>query len=672
MVNYYVMLDKITYNIDFDICGIILDTILITYILFLKHDKTLRAHLFLALMYTVGAAQVLNILTVFTEAFFPARLWIINNVLAVLHIIAVNSQAPLYCVFLVAMTTTRRRPNIVKMLILFAPALIEMLLIMISPFTHKYMYFLSDGTYHHGPWWNYLYVVAGFYVLYGLFFILSKKDQFSRSQTKISLTYTIMSLTGFMIQAFSPKLFAVGFSVSLSLLLIFLSIRNPGNFIEPKTNLFNTEAFIDRFNDLSTLTAKEHYFLILRIQNTEDLFDQFGIEQIYHILREYTHNIMTICNDCSLYKLFNGCAVYYCASKNELDAKLEELQHFCSKPFFPSKTDGTQDIEYPFKLQFYIIKDYTKLRIFKMTNNKSIDDFLNFLRFIFMQNYIEDNTCLEITDGMEKDYLESVDIQIKVKQAIESESFEVFMQPIFDLNSGCFTSTEALIRLKDDNGKYIPPDKFIPQAEQNGDIVKIGEIVLKKACLFVKETNLMQLGISKINVNLSITQCMQDNIVNKLISIIDSYSLPHDLFRFEITESMIAKNEKLLVYVMNQFHNQGFELALDDYGTGYSNTARMMQYNYSEIKFDKSLITEIETNEAKRLVVKHHISMLKETGNTTVLAEGVETKELAELLQKLNCDYIQGFYYARPMNSTQFSEFFSRQLNHNEQAQINA
>jgi len=654
------MFDKITYNIDFDICGIILDIILITYILFLKHDKTLRAHLFLALMFTVGAAQVLNILTVFAEVFFPARFWIINNVLAVLHILAVNLQAPLYCIFLIAMTTTRRRPNITKMLILFAPAIIEMLLITTSPFHHKYMYFLSDGTYHHGPWWNYLYVVAGFYVIYGLFFILSKKDQFSRSQTKISLTYTIMSLTGFMIQAFSPKLFAVGFAVSLSLMLIFLSIRNPGNFIEPKTNLFNSEAFIDRFNDISTLTSKEHFFLILHVQNLEDLFDQFGIEQIYHILREYADKIMHICNDCSLYKLFNGCAVYYCTSKEELDTKLKKLKNFCSKPFFPSKKDGSQDIEYPFKLQFFIVNNYTKLRVFKMTNNKSIDDFLNFLRFIFMQNYIEDNISLEITDEMEKDYLESAVIQNKVKQAINEESFEVFMQPIFDLNSGLFTSAEALIRLKDDNGRYIPPLKYIPQAEQNGDIVKIGEIVLKKACLFVKETDIIRLGITKINVNLSITQCMQDNIVDKLISIIDSYDLPHELFRFEITESMIAKNEKLLVSVMNQFQNQGFELALDDYGTGYSNTARMMQYNYSEIKFDKSLIKEIETNETKRLVVKHHISMLKETGNTTVLAEGVETKELADLLQKLKCDYIQGFYYARPMSTSQFSEFFSK------------
>ncbi|MBP5328487.1 MAG: EAL domain-containing protein [Spirochaetaceae bacterium] len=654
------MFEKITYNTDFDICGIILDIILIVYILCLKHDKTLRSKMFLALISIILVAQLMNIITVYAETFLPARLYTLNNLLAVIHILVVNFQAPIYCIFLIAMTTTRKRPNLPKLLLLFSPTIVEIFIIITSPFHHKIMYFLPDGSYHHGVWWNYLYVVAGFYVLYGLFYIFSKKDQFDRAQTIISLTYTIMSLIGFTIQAVFPKLFAVGFSVSLSLMMIFLSIRNPGNFVEQKIKLFNTEGFIDRINDISTLTAKEHYFLILRIQNIEALFDQFGIDQVYHVLREYTHKIMHICSDGSLYKLFNGCAVYFCSSRKELEKKLEVLKSFCSKPFFPSQNDGSQDMEYPFKLQFFIISDYTKLRVFKMTSNKSVDDFLNFLRFIFMQNYIEDNICLKITPGMEKEYFESADIQNKVKKAMEDESFEVFLQPIFDLNAGSFTSAEALIRLKDDNGTYIPPDKYIPQSEQNGDIVRIGEIVLKKVCLFIKETELVKYGINKVNVNLSITQCMQDNIVNRLISIIDSYSLPHELFRFEITESMIAKNEKLLVSVMNQFTNQGFELALDDYGTGYSNTARMMQYNYSEIKFDKSLINEIETNETKRLMVKHHISMLKETGNTTVLAEGVETKELVDHLKKLNCDYIQGFYYAYPMGLSQFKDFFKK------------
>ncbi|NLK45760.1 MAG: EAL domain-containing protein [Treponema sp.] len=542
-------------------------------------------------------------------------------------------------------------------MILFTPSIIELLLIITAPFHRKIMYFLPDGTYHHGEWWNLLYVVAAFYTIYGFFFILHKREQFTKSQIIVCLSYTTLAIMSYLFQAAFPTIFATGFIVSISVLLIYLSIRNPSRFIDSKLQIFNVEAFIDRFNDLSTLTAKEHYFLIIHIQNLEELFDQFGIEKINQILRDFSFYIMKLCKDNSYYALFSDSYVYYCNTKDELNDKLKLLENSYIKSISLNDKNETPDRKYPFKVQFFIIEDYTKMHVFKMTDNKNIDEFLNLLRFIFNQNYIKDDTKLIVTAEMEKDYLESLDIQNRVKEAVKSEDFEVFIQPIYDLHKNTFTRGEALVRLKDKNGQLILPEKFIPQAELNGDIVKIGEIVLKKTCRFIKDTEITQQGLEKININISIIQCMQDNIVEKLTSIIDSFSLPHNIFRFEITESMIAKNEKLLVSVMNEFHNHGIELALDDYGNGYSNTARLMQYKYSEIKFDKSLITEIETNEYKRLMVKHHILMMKETGDTLVLAEGVETKELSDLLRILNCDYIQGFYYAKPMNIEDFTEF---------------
>lgn len=655
------MLKNISYNIDFDICGIIVDLLLIVTILCLKHDKTWRAKIYLILTINVFIAQVLNIVTVFAETYLPPSLAGFNNFLAVIHILAVNSQPSVYCLFLIAMTTTRKRLNKIKLALLFTPAIIEFIVICTSPFHHKLMYFLQDGTYHHGEWWNFLYILAALYTAFGFFFLLYKKEQFTKSQIIICLSYTILAIFSYAIQAAFPKLFATGFAVSISVLLIYLSIRNPSRFIDSKLKIFNVEAFIDRFNDLSTLTAKEHYFLILHIQNLEELIDQFGIEKVNKYLHDYVFSIMKLCNDNSFYSLFSDSYVYFCNTKDELKTKLNLLKDSYTAPISLENNKATLANEYPFKVQFFIIEDYKKMNVFKMTDNKNIDDFLNFLRFIFSQEYINDNMELVITEKMEKDYFEFVTIQNRVKEAIQTEDFEVFIQPIYDLNKNIFTSGEALIRLKDKKGQFIPPAKFIPQAELNGDIVKIGEIVLKKTCQFIKNTQITQKGFEKININISTIQCMQDNIVEKLISIIDSVGLPHDIFRFEITESMIAKNEKLLVSVMNQFHNHGIELALDDYGTGYSNTARMMQYKYSEIKFDKSLITEIETNESKRLMVKHHISMLKETGDTLVLAEGVETKELSDLLKMLKCDYIQGFYYARPMGIKDFSQFLENQ-----------
>ena len=156
-------------------------------------------------------------------------------------------------------------------MILFTPSIIELLLIITAPFHRKIMYFLPDGTYHHGEWWNLLYVVAAFYTIYGFFFILHKREQFTKSQIIVCLSYTTLAIMSYLFQAAFPTIFATGFIVSISVLLIYLSIRNPSRFIDSKLQIFNVEAFIDRFNDLSTLTAKEHYFLIIHIQNLEEL-----------------------------------------------------------------------------------------------------------------------------------------------------------------------------------------------------------------------------------------------------------------------------------------------------------------------------------------------------------------------------------------------------------------
>lgn len=344
------MLKSISYNIDFDICGIIIDLLLIITILCIKHDKTWRAKFYLILTINVFVAQALNIVTVFTEIFLPPSLVNLNTFLAVIHILAVNTQAPVYCIFLIAMTTTRKPLNKKKLMILFTPSIIELLLIITAPFHRKIMYFLPDGTYHHGEWWNLLYVVAAFYTIYGFFFILHKREQFTKSQIIVCLSYTTLAIMSYLFQAAFPTIFATGFIVSISVLLIYLSIRNPSRFIDSKLQIFNLEAFIDRFNDLSTLTAKEHYFLIIHIQNLEELFDQFGIEKINQILRDFSFYIMKLCKDNSYYALFSDSYVYYCNTKDELNDKLKLLENSYIKSISLNDKNEAPDRKYPFKV----------------------------------------------------------------------------------------------------------------------------------------------------------------------------------------------------------------------------------------------------------------------------------------------------------------------------------
>ena len=159
---------------------------------------------------------------------------------------------------------------------------------------------------------------------------------------------------------------------------------------------------------------------------------------------------------------------------------------------------------------------------------------------------------------------------------------------------------EALVRLFDDNLGFVPPDEFIPIAEKNGDILVIGEIVLEKVCAFIEEYHPEDYGIKSIHVNLSVVQCMQENIGIRLLNIIDKYKIPHGLIDFEITESTADNSSENLDKIMDDFNKKGIDFSLDDYGTGYSNQSNLMRYPYSIVKIDKSLVWACDSNQ-KRL-----------------------------------------------------------------------
>ena len=231
------------------------------------------------------------------------------------------------------------------------------------------------------------------------------------------------------------------------------------------------------------------------------------------------------------------------------------------------------------------------------------------------------------------------------------------MQPIYNLHTKSFTGAEALLRLKNEDGEYIPPMDYIPKAESDGDIVSIGRIVLRKTCEYISKGNLKNLGIEKVHINLSVVECMQDDIVKVIVDTLESYNVPRDFIRLEITETMLAADSEKLLHTMLDLSEHGIDFALDDYGTGDSNTSRMLSFPFSEIKFDKSLIDSMQNKEGN-LLMKHLTSMIKDI-DRLVLAEGVEIPADVELLKNMNCDLIQGFYFAKPMPREEFVKFLS-------------
>ncbi|MCR5271389.1 MAG: EAL domain-containing protein, partial [Lachnospiraceae bacterium] len=205
--------------------------------------------------------------------------------------------------------------------------------------------------------------------------------------------------------------------------------------------------------------------------------------------------------------------------------------------------------------------------------------------------------------------------------------------------------------IRDADGNLIPPDLFIPIAEQNGTINKLGEIVFKKVCLFINNMDITSKGMSWINVNLSPIQFMRIDLAERLQNILKQTGTDSTLIHLEITEENL-KDDSLLINQMETLRDAGFCFALDDYGKGYSNVARLRNCPFINVKIDMSLVWDYMKSPDELL--PGVINVLSHLG-FEITAEGIEDENMANEIQKLGATYLQGYYYSKPLPMKDFA-----------------
>ena len=242
-----------------------------------------------------------------------------------------------------------------------------------------------------------------------------------------------------------------------------------------------------------------------------------------------------------------------------------------------------------------------------------------------------------------------------IDEALKERSFEVWYQPIFSARSGAYPRAEALLRLPRGTEGVWTPGTFIPAAEESGAIVKLGEYVIRDVCRFIKSETFRVSGFERIEINLSVRQLQEIGEADAIIRIIDQEGISHDKLGFELTESVAANEEAILRENLRRLKAAGFSFSLDDFGSGFSNLQRLMTLPFETVKFDKSL-SDNAFDSREQILLRSLISMLREMG-LTVLMEGIEEKRQADLLISYGCDFIQGYYYARPMPERNISRW---------------
>jgi EAL domain-containing protein (putative c-di-GMP-specific phosphodiesterase class I) len=218
---------------------------------------------------------------------------------------------------------------------------------------------------------------------------------------------------------------------------------------------------------------------------------------------------------------------------------------------------------------------------------------------------------------------------------------------------------EALLRWRTDDGRFIPPDQFIPLAEQSGLIIPIGEFVMRTACHQLKKLQALGHNEFRMAVNISMAQFRHPGFIDMLAGALDDTGVVGRDIELEITESMAMEDADLVLRVLADIKQLGFSVAIDDFGTGFSSLSQLRQLQVDRLKIDRAFVQEAQASSAGSTIAQMVINLGRGLG-LTVIAEGIETEEQRQYLVGLGCHEGQGWLFAKPMPADQLETWIPR------------
>jgi diguanylate cyclase (GGDEF)-like protein len=272
------------------------------------------------------------------------------------------------------------------------------------------------------------------------------------------------------------------------------------------------------------------------------------------------------------------------------------------------------------------------------------------------------NNYLFFTESMNEEAHFRLELEEDLRNALIQDQFIVHYQPKINLDTGEISGMEALARWERNGNGLVPPNEFIPVAEETGLIVPLGNKILEKAVIQANYLNNNHLFNNKVAINISAKQFRQVDLIEHIKHTLTEYDLRAEYLEFEITEATVMDNISEAISIMSKIKDIGISLAMDDFGTGYSSLSYLKMLPFDTLKIDMSFIRDMEESEVNASIVKTIID-LAHTLKLEVVAEGVEEIHQAIVLRDMGCDVIQGYLYSKPLDKDGIVELLKNNQN---------
>lgn len=637
------------YNMSYNLCALLLTSIIL--VLYLrkyknvtlsKQNKTYKKLLLLHLT-TIVLGILMYLL--YSYAIPGNALRIVLNVCAALFYTShclIPYLFAYYSTSLTSVTFSKKTSVLLRL-----PLLVPFILILLSPWKGYIFYIDTNCLYHGGSLLAVFYAISISYLCYSCIYAHHYRNILRLSQRISLYSFVIFSLLPIAIQNFVPHLALGKYSISLCLLLMYLKIERPEESLDSHTDTFNLKSFTHACKlRLKTQTAFETIFITLDYKVLN--YPKLGNRYTQRILKMFASYLQQLSPYISIYRVADRTFALILPQKHKISVTsfLLEIKERLTKPFRYGVTD--------------IFLNGIICYMHCPEDTKHMSHILSCIELLEDKRTTYNNEIIYAKD-LNLNYAERrTQIELALQRALQRNSFEVYYQPIFSTKEQKVVSAEALLRLNDPELGFIPPDEFIPIAEENGMIIEIGNFVLHSVCQFIKDNHIEQYGIRFIEINLSVIQCMQLNMAEHILQLTKQYELSPSQINLEITETAASDSPKMLQINMNTLVNSAVTFSLDDYGTGYSNVAYIMELPFHMIKLDKSMVWSSFENSRANIAFESTVAMIQKLG-MHIVAEGVETYSQAAFLTSLGIEYLQGYYFAKPMPAKRFIKYLTEE-----------
>lgn len=422
------------------------------------------------------------------------------------------------------------------------------------------------------------------------------------------------------------------------------------------TGLYNRNYFVRLFGE-QVHRAKEEgkkvTIMFIDLDDFRKMSDEFGLIIGDEIVQNFGQYLSELADENIVISHFNGdifcIGIYDPNGKRSVESIYSRISERLERPF---KLSGGQEI---FLTVSVGVAEYPEAATDAL-------ELINCAEIVMFRAKENGKGRIQYFDGsILEDFLQNVSIENKLKETVFSQNFTLHFQPQFRTADRVLRGVEALIRWKDETGKTVKPDIFIPIAEKNGTIIPIGTWVIEESVRIYAGWKAKYHYPMILSMNISAIQYKQPDFVDKVVKILEKYDISPEEIELEITESILIDSFQEVTEKLTVLRNIGIKISLDDFGTGYSSLSYLKGLPIDTLKVDKSFIDTVITDENTRIITESIIYMVKKLGFETI-AEGVETQEQFDYLNEIDCDNIQGYYLGRPMPPEKIGELLAKTL----------